>query len=136
MNQLEEGNKLQLDFGKMAKASAQCPDVIPCAVQNTDTGEVILIAYVNEKALKASVESRTAVFWSTSRNELWEKGKTSGEVYDLLGVYINCEQNSLVYKVRPRHGGICHTKNAKGQARNCYYRKLNFQTWELENQDP
>ena len=136
MNQLEEGKQLHLDFAKMAKASAQCPDVIPCAVQNADTGEVILIAYVNEKALKVSVESRTAVFWSTSRNELWEKGKTSGEVYDLLGVYVNCEQNSLLYKVRPRRGGICHTKNGKGEARNCYYRKLNFQTWELENQDP
>jgi phosphoribosyl-AMP cyclohydrolase len=136
MNQLEEGTQLQLDFSKLAKASAACPDVIPCAVQNVDTGEVILIAYVNQKALKASVESGTAVFWSTSRNELWEKGKTSGEVYDLLEVYVNCEQNSLVYKVRPRKGGICHTKNKKGQPRNCYYRRLNFKTWELENLDP
>jgi phosphoribosyl-AMP cyclohydrolase len=136
MSQLEEGKNLQLDFTKLAKASAKCPDVIPCAVQNADTGEVILIAYVNERALKASVESQTAVFWSTSRNELWEKGKTSGEVYDLLEVLVNCEQNSLVYKVRPRRGGICHTKNSRGQARDCYYRKLNFQTWELENLNP
>jgi phosphoribosyl-AMP cyclohydrolase len=136
MKELEEGKRLQLDFAKMAKAAAQCPDVIPCAVQNADNGEVILIAYVNEKALKVSVETRTAVFWSTSRNELWEKGKTSGEVYDLLEVLVNCEQNSLVYKVRPRRGGICHTKNSRGQARNCYYRRLKFQTWELENLDP
>jgi phosphoribosyl-AMP cyclohydrolase len=136
MKELEEGKRLQLDFAKMAKAAAQCPDVIPCAVQNADNGEVILIAYVNEKALKVSVETRTAVFWSTSRNELWEKGKTSGEVYDLLEVLVNCEQNSLVYKVRPRRGGICHTKNSRGQARNCYYRRLNFKTWELENLDP
>ena len=136
MNQLEEGKTLQLDFSKLARASSQCPDIIPCAVQNADTGEVILVAYVNEKALKASVESKTAVFWSTSRNELWEKGKTSGEVYDLLEVYVNCEQNSLVYKVRPRRGGICHTKNSRGQARDCYYRRLNFDTWELENLNP
>jgi phosphoribosyl-AMP cyclohydrolase len=136
MNELEEGKILRLDFSKMAKASVKCPDVIPCAVQNADTGEVILIAYVNERALKASVESKTAVFWSTSRNELWEKGKTSGEVYDLLDVLVNCEQNSLVYKVRPRRGGICHTKNSQGQPRDCYYRKLNFRTWELENLNP
>jgi phosphoribosyl-AMP cyclohydrolase len=136
MNQLEEGKTLQLDFTKLARASSQCPDIIPCAVQNADTGEVILVAYVNEKALKASVESKTAVFWSTSRNELWEKGKTSGDVYDLLEVYVNCEQNSLVYKVRPRRGGICHTKNSSGRARDCYYRKLNFDTWELENLNP
>lgn len=136
MNLLEEGTTLKLDFTKMARAAEKCPDVIPVAVQNIDTGEVILVAYVNEQALKASVETRTAVFWSTSRNELWEKGKTSGEVFDLLEVYVNCEQNSLLYKVRPRRGGICHTKNQKGEARNCFYRRLDFDTWELQNLDP
>ena len=135
MNLLEEGTALKLDFTKMARAAEKCPDVIPVAVQNIDTGEVILVAYVNEQALKASVETRTAVFWSTSRNELWEKGKTSGEVFDLLEVYVNCEQNSLLYKVRPRRGGICHTKNQKGEARNCFYRRLDFDTWELQNLD-
>jgi phosphoribosyl-AMP cyclohydrolase len=94
------------------------------------------VAYTNQQALKLAVQTRTAVFWSTSRNELWEKGKTSGETFDLLEVYVNCEQNSLLYKVRPRRGGICHTKNLKGEARNCYYRRLNMQTWELENIDP
>jgi phosphoribosyl-AMP cyclohydrolase len=135
MSQLEEGNKLQLDFSKLAKASAKCPDIIPVAVQNIDTNEVILVAYTNEQALKLAVKTRTAVFWSTSRNELWEKGKTSGEVFQLIEVYVNCEQNSLLYKVRPTRGGICHTKNKKGEARNCYYRKLNLDSWELENLD-
>lgn len=136
MNSLEEGNVLQLDFSKLAKVSEKCPDVIPVAVQNMDTGEVILVAYTNEQALKLAVQTRTAVFWSTSRNELWEKGKTSGETFDLLEVYVNCEQNSLLYKVRPRRGGICHTKNSKGEARNCYYRKLDFDTFDLKNIDP
>ena len=49
---------------------------------------------------------------------------------------VNCEQNSLVYRVRPRRSGICHTKNAEGQLRNCYYRRLNFDTWSLEHLDP
>jgi len=136
MNQLEEGAQLRLDFSKIFKIAAQCRDVIPVAVQNADTKEVILIAYVNEQALQASVTGRTAVFWSTSRDELWEKGKTSGEVFDLIDIYVNCEQNSLVYTVRPRRGGICHTKNRLGEPRNCYYRKLNFETWELENINP
>ena len=136
MNQLEEGTTLRLDFAKIQKVAGQCPDVIPVAVQNIDTKEIILIAYVNEKALKASIETWTAVFWSTSRNELWEKGKSSGEVFDLLDVYVNCEQNSLVYIVRPRRGDICHTKNQAGQPRNCYYRRLNFDTGELENMNP
>jgi phosphoribosyl-AMP cyclohydrolase len=135
-NPLEEGNKLQLDFTKLATATKKCPDVIPVAVQNIDTNEVILVAYTNEKALKLAAQTRTAVFWSTSRNELWEKGKTSGETFDLVEVYVNCEQNSLLYKVRPRRGGICHTKNQKGQARNCYYRRLNLETGDLENLNP
>lgn len=136
MNHLEEGNELQLDFSKLAKAVGKCPDIIPVAVQNIDTNEVILLAYTNPEALKLATKTRTAVFWSTSRNELWEKGKTSGETFELLEVYVNCEQNSLLYKVRPRRGGICHTKNKKGEARNCYYRKLNLETWKLENLNP
>ncbi|HOJ78846.1 MAG TPA: phosphoribosyl-AMP cyclohydrolase [Bacillota bacterium] len=136
MKELEEGTTLQLDFSKIAKIAEKCKDVIPVAVQNVDTKEVILVAYVNELALKASIESKTAIFWSTSRNELWEKGKTSGETFELLDVFVNCEQNSLLYIVRPRRGGICHTKNQKGEPRNCYYRKINFETWQLENIDP
>lgn len=131
-NQLEEGADLRLDFAKLDKING----VIPCAVQNTDTQEVILVAYVNEQALRTAIDTRTAVFWSTSRNELWEKGKTSGETFDLLEVLVNCEQNSLVYRVRPRRGGICHTKNEAGEPRNCYYRSLDFETGVLRNLNP
>ena len=134
INQLEEGSELALDFGKLASIRAE-NQVLPCAVQNVDTGEVILVAYVNEQALQVALETRTAVFWSTSRNELWEKGKTSGETFELLEVLVNCEQNSLVYRVRPNAGGICHTKNEAGEPRNCYYRRLDFSTGELENLD-
>lgn len=135
MNHLEEGTALQLDFDKLAKV-AEVGGVLPCAVQHVDTGEVILVAYVNAQALRVALETRAAVFWSTSRNELWEKGKSSGETFDLLEVRVNCEQNSLLYLVRPRRGGICHTKNQHGQPRNCYYRRLDFATGVLENLDP
>lgn len=136
MSALEEGTELQLDFNKLEKAVSGSPGIIPVAVQHIDTGEVILVAYTNEKAFNKAVEERTAIFWSTSRNELWEKGKTSGQTFDLLEVYVNCEQNSLLYKVRPRKGGICHTRNEAGEPRNCYYRKLDFETGELVNTDP
>jgi phosphoribosyl-AMP cyclohydrolase len=137
MNELEEGTALRLDFKKLINTvNGKDPDILPAAVQNIDTGEVILVAYVNEQALKRSIETRTAVFWSTSRNELWEKGKTSGETFELIEIYVNCEQNSLLFKVRPRRGGICHTKNKKGQPRNCYYRRLDFNTLKLINTDP
>jgi phosphoribosyl-AMP cyclohydrolase len=136
MKELEEGRELRLDFDKLRKATNACPNVLPVAVQNVDTGEVILIAYVNAEALRVARATRSAVFWSTSRNELWEKGKTSGETFDLLEIRVNCEQNSLLYRVRPRRGGICHTKNAAGAPRNCYYRRLDFETGELESLDP
>ena len=55
---------------------------------------------------------------------------------DLVDVRVNCEQNSLVYRVRPQRGGICHTKNAAGEPRNCYYRRINLETGALENLNP
>jgi phosphoribosyl-AMP cyclohydrolase len=136
MNALEEGGALALDFGKLVKATASSPGIVPVAVQNVDSGEVILVAYTNERAFRKTVETRSLVLWSTSRNELWEKGKTSGETFDLVEVRVNCEQNSLLYKVRPRRGGICHTRNGRGEPRNCYYRRVNLESLVLENLDP
>jgi phosphoribosyl-AMP cyclohydrolase len=134
--ELEEGKQLHLDFDKLEKATAQSGGIIPVAVQDIDTREVILIAYTNKEALEKSIKTGIATFWSTSRNELWIKGATSGNTYELKAVYVNCEQNSLLYLVKPKGGGICHTHNAKGQARNCFYRRLNLKTGELENMNP
>ena len=129
---LEEGPVLALDWTKLDAVTG----VVPCAVQHADTGEVILVAYVNELALARAMETSSAVFWSTSRNELWDKGATSGETFELVEIRVNCEQNSLVFKVRPRRGGICHTKNSAGAARNCFYRRLDMGTGELAHLDP
>lgn len=133
---LEETTEMNLDFAKLAKVAEGSPDVIPVAVQDADTQEVILVAYTNDLAFKTSLETRSLVLWSTSRRELWEKGKTSGETFDLIDAFINCEQNSLVYRVRARRGGICHTKNKDGKPRNCYYRRIHFDSLTLENLDP
>lgn len=135
-NALEEGTELQLDFSKLAKVVAQRPDMIPVAVQNADTKEVILVAYTNREAFEKSIETRIATFWSTSRNEFWIKGQTSGNFFELVDIRVNCEQNSLVYLVRPKGEGICHTYNSKGRARDCYYRRLNMVTGVLENMSP
>ncbi|MEI7900429.1 MAG: phosphoribosyl-AMP cyclohydrolase [bacterium] len=134
--ELEEGNTLMLDFSKIAKIAENCKDVIPVAVQHADTNEVILVAYTNEFAMKKAFAERTLILWSTSRKMLWEKGKSSGETFDLLEARVNCEQNSLLYVVRPRRGAICHTKNQKGEPRNCYYRRIDLDTLALVNLDP
>lgn len=134
--ELEEGSSLTLDFKKIAKIAANCPEAIPVAVQHADTQEVILVAYTNELAMREAFAARRLILWSTSRNVLWDKGQTSGESFDLLEARVNCEQNSLVYIVRPRRGAICHTKNQKGEPRNCYYRRVDLDTLQLTNLDP
>lgn len=137
----EEGLTLQLDFTKIAKVAANIKEpkdhVIPVAVQHADTKEVILVAYTNRQAMELTFKTRTLTLWSTSRNVLWEKGKTSGESFEVLEARVNCEQNSLLYIVRPRRGNICHTKNSAGQPRNCYYRAVNMDDGTtLVNLDP
>ena len=132
MNALEEGTELTLDFGKLKKVAAIAHDVVPVAVQHADTNEVILVAYTNEQALRKTMAERSLVLWSTSRNELWEKGKTSGETFAVEEIRVNCEQNSLLYRVRPQRGGICHTRNEAGEPRNCYYRRVDLDTGNLE----
>ena len=134
--ELEEGLELKLDFNKLEKAVGQAKGILPVAVQHADTNELILVAYTNELAFRKTLETKSLVLWSTSRNELWEKGKTSGETFDLVEARVNCEQNSLLYRVRPRRGAICHTKNKAGIPRNCDYRRLNLNTGKLENLDP
>lgn len=136
MNIIEEGKKLNIDFSKILKVSRSCNNIIPVAVQNIKTKEIILIAYTNDEAFKKTIESRIATFWSTSRNELWIKGKSSGNTFKIIKIFVNCEQNSLVYLVEPENEGICHTYNKKGISRNCFYRLLNLETLELENIDP
>jgi len=134
--ELEEGSVLTLDWDKVEKAAAACKGIIPVAVQNADTQEVILVAYINQQAFEESLKRKMLVLWSSSRQELWVKGLTSGETFELIEARVNCEQNSLLFIVRPNRGGICHTKNKKGEPRDCYYRKINFETCELENLNP
>merc|ERR1712076_281721 len=97
------------------------------AVQDADTLQVLIVAFANHQALAETLSRRVCVLWSTSRNELWIKGASSGDVLDLVDVRVNCEQNSLLYLVRPRRTGACHTKGPDGTNRPaCYYRKLSY----------
>ena len=124
INHLEEGEELQLDFQKLKKVAAG-DNVIPAIVQDIETKEVLLLGYVNQAALTNTLNEKVATLWSTSRNTLWIKGKTSGDMLDMVEVRVNCEQNSLLYLVKKRTDGACHTKNSEGQARpTCYYRRI------------
>ena len=121
----EEGTELALDFDKLRGIGARDQRVVPVVLQHAETGDVLFVAYANRDALRETLRRREAVLWSTSRDELWIKGATSGDVLDLVEVRVNCEQNSLLYRVVPRTGGVCHTKDAVGRTRgSCYYRRV------------
>ena len=125
VNELEEGTAVQLDYTKLHKIAATGCEVVPVVLQDAETGEVLFIGYANDVALAATLERQSAVLWSTSRNELWHKGATSGDVLELVDVWVNCEQNSLLYRVRRARGGACHTTRADGSTRpGCYYRQV------------
>ena len=122
---LEDGLSLDLDFTKVQKIAATGAEVVPVVLQDADDGTVLFLAYANRLALDETLAQRVAVLWSTSRDELWVKGATSGDVLDVVDVRVNCEQNSLLYRVRPRTGGACHTVDDAGAHRtSCYYRTV------------
>ncbi|MDE6763249.1 MAG: phosphoribosyl-AMP cyclohydrolase [Oscillospiraceae bacterium] len=131
MGMIEETDKLMLDWNKISGMAVE-NKVIPVAVQNTITKEVILIAYTNEEAFLETVRKKKLVLWSTSRNKLWFKGAESGNTFTVNRIFVNCEQNSLVYQVTPDKGNICHT-SYNGVANNCYYRELDMDSMKLIN---
>jgi phosphoribosyl-AMP cyclohydrolase len=122
---VENGMEVLLDFDKLKKIAASQEAVVPVIVQDVTTKEILLLAYANEKALRYTLESGLATFWSTSRNELWIKGKTSGDELKIVEVRVNCDQNSLLYIVKMVAKGSCHVKDSSGQTRfGCYYRRI------------
>jgi phosphoribosyl-AMP cyclohydrolase len=125
VNALEEGTALMLDFDKLARVAESRARVVPVVLQDVASGDVLFVGYANQTALRETLATRRAVLWSTSRNELWRKGEGSGDVLDVVEVRVNCEQNSLLYRVRPRTGGACHTTDRSGHHRHaCYYRRI------------
>ncbi len=130
MDKPETTNKLQLDFTKLKKIAASDSDVLPVVVQDATSKEVLILAYANRLALEHSLETGKATFWSTSRNELWIKGATSGDYLELQDVLVNCEQNSLVYLVNPVTNAACHTGK-----HSCYYRRIVGKDLEVLEED-
>lgn len=81
--------------------------LLPAIAQDIDTGEVLMLAWMNAESLRLSLERRRAVFWSRSRESLWEKGETSGHTLELLACHADCDRDTLLLLVRPK-GPACH----------------------------
>ena len=117
-NELEEGSALRLDWEKLAKLGARGQRVVPVVLQHADSGEVLFVGYANELALRETLARRQAVLWSTSRDELWHKGATSGSTLDVREVRYDCDEDVLLVKAHA-NGPACHTGE-----RSCFFRVL------------
>ncbi len=111
--------------------------LLPAIVQEAETGDILMIAWVNKDAFDETIRSGFATFWSRSREELWKKGESSGNMMRITEILVDCDQDSVIYKVEKALGGACHTKNSKGVYRNsCFYRQIIPGTTKLKNLDP
>ena len=92
--------------------------LVPAIVQDADTNEVLMMAYMNRESLQRTLEKGETYFWSRSRGELWHKGETSGNVQRVVEVRVDCDADTLLIRVQPA-GPACHTGN-----QTCFYRKM------------
>lgn len=92
--------------------------LIPCIVQDANTHEVLMMAWMSKESLQMTLERRETVFWSRSRNELWHKGATSDNIQRLVELRYDCDADTLLALVNP-DGPACHTGE-----RSCFYRVI------------
>ena len=92
--------------------------LIPAIVQDYETGEVLMLAYMNKESLQRTLTSGKTCYWSRSRKEYWVKGATSGNFQFVKDVYYDCDMDTLLIKVEQK-GAACHTGN-----RSCFYRRV------------
>lgn len=93
-------------------------ELIPAVVQEASTGQVLMLAYMNQESLKRTLESGYTWFWSRSRQELWNKGATSGHLQKVVAMYSDCDNDTLLVQVE-QTGAACHTGH-----HSCFYTKM------------
>jgi phosphoribosyl-AMP cyclohydrolase len=114
----EEEDMLTLQFDKGA-------GLLPAIVQDHQTKEILMLAYVNDLAWQKTLESGKAHYWSRSRNKLWLKGETSGHVQLIRKILVDCDEDTIIYQVEQLGGAACHTGH-----RSCFFRKVSENKFE------
>jgi phosphoribosyl-AMP cyclohydrolase len=109
----------ELDFNKTG-------GLIPAIVQDADTGAVLMMAYMNSEAWEATRSTLKATFWSRSRQELWVKGLTSGNVQHVKEIYIDCDNDAVLLKVKQVGGAACHTGY-----KSCFFKRMQGDAIEI-----
>ena len=109
-----------LECGQVLAPQFDAAGLIPAIATHAETGEVLMLAYMNAEALERTLATGEAYYFSRSRNELWHKGATSGQIQLVEEILIDCDQDAILLKVTPEgDGGACHTG-----ARTCFYRAI------------
>lgn len=109
-----------LEHGLELSPRFDAAGLIPAITVHADTGEVLMLGYMNAEALRLTIDTGEVHYFSRSRNELWHKGATSGQIQHVRELRVDCDQDAILLKVHPGgDGGACHTG-----ARNCFYRVL------------
>jgi phosphoribosyl-AMP cyclohydrolase len=103
--------------------------LVPAIAQDWQTGEVLMLAWMNREALEVTVREERAVYWSRSRGALWRKGEESGHVQKLRELRVDCDADTVLMKVEQVGGIACHTGR-----RSCFYRKLEGHAWRITDE--
>jgi phosphoribosyl-AMP cyclohydrolase len=98
--------------------------LVPAIAQDADTGEVLMVAYMNRDSWKHTLETGMATYWSTSRNSLWVKGETSGHTQEVTEIRVDCDADAVLLKVRQKGGVACHLGY-----RRCFFRRAERGEW-------
>jgi phosphoribosyl-AMP cyclohydrolase len=102
-------------------------ELVPVIAQDEETGDVLMLAYMNRDAYDETLRTGRVCYWSRSRSKLWRKGEESGNVQEMKSIYFDCDADTLLVKVRQIGGAACH----EGY-RSCFFRKIDPQTGEVE----
>lgn len=103
---------IELNFNKTG-------GLIPAIAQDAETGDVLMMAYINPESWAKSLQTGEAHYWSRSRQELWHKGGTSGNVQKIKAIYVDCDDDTVLFKVEQVGGAACHTG-----MRSCFFRRV------------
>ncbi len=103
---------IELDFAKG-------DGLLPAIVQDYRSGKVLMLAYINRASWEKTIETGEAHYWSRSRQELWHKGGTSGHIQKIKEIFVDCDSDTIIFKVEQLGGAACHTGYES-----CFYRKV------------
>ncbi len=114
---------IQLNFAKSADG------LLPAIVQEYSSGQVLMLAYINDLAWVRTLETGKAHYWSRSRNTLWLKGETSGHVQLIREILVDCDEDTVIFQVEQLGGAACHTGH-----KSCFFRRIQGEALQIEGE--